>query len=228
MNWRFARANLESEIISEKPSLEGRNIPEKSSSEVKAQITKGCARTEFSVDETKNDIMQSEGQTPYIELEESSEPSESDGPTMTQNEAEMPQSFGDSQESQIDVKENAAISDTVFDSLYELSSALGFSVKELRQLPFEVISISYSRLDDSAELVYQGEEQRVVFVQTKESFPTMDQDEVIEVDGVSVYLKKRRGIYSSAQWRDEEYSYTLYMDMEYGEDEIRLMVAGGL
>lgn len=111
-------------------------------------------------------------------------------------------------------------------SIKELSEMLGFEVKNIAALPFEVTSTTYmSYWNEMAEITYSGEGQNAEF-----RMSMGDEDNsgdytvypsVIEttVNGNTITLKGSDDKYRLAVWTDEKYSYSILMSEGISQSE---------
>lgn len=97
-----------------------------------------------------------------------------------------------------------------------LTEAVGFPVKELTALPFQVDEVTYTSFwKELAQIAYTGEGQTVTFRQSvgdgdnSGDYNVYAQTEVQEIGGVSVTLKGDGRTYSLAIWNDGTYAYSV-------------------
>lgn len=108
-------------------------------------------------------------------------------------------------------------------SIETLSTKVGFPVKKLSGLPFEVKHTEYlSYWGNLAEINYQGAEETACYRKSKgEEDNSGDYNEyaevrILEADGFSIMVKGENGIYRLAIWQKGGYSYSL--SLEKGEE----------
>lgn len=109
-----------------------------------------------------------------------------------------------------------------YNSAEELSSAVGFPVLTVGQLPFEPDRVTYAKSGATATIVYEKGDQVVSFTQKRiggTSVPVAGWV-MVEANGVMVYLKDVGNLYTDAVWRDETYEYTLHSDEPKRMEEI--------
>lgn len=108
----------------------------------------------------------------------------------------------------------------------ELSELVGFKVKTLTVLPFEVRDTIYSAYwNELAEITYSDEKQTAVFRmsvgQEENSGDYNSYSSVIEtnVNGNKVMLKGEADKYSLAVWLADKYSYSILLTNPISEDD---------
>lgn len=114
-----------------------------------------------------------------------------------------------------------------YNTIGELSEAIGFSIKEIRNVPFEVTAVQYTAYwDEFAEIQYTGQDNTVVLRMTfRDEDVSGDYSEYtdikyIAVNGYSVTLKGDNDKYSLAVWQTEGYSYSVQFTKAISEQEM--------
>lgn len=102
------------------------------------------------------------------------------------------------------------------DSLAELSRSIGFSVSEVKNIPFEATNTVYvNGWNDFAQIVYQGENQEVLFRKARGTddisgdYNTYSDVKEVSVNTVTVTLKGENGNCSLATWQQDGFAYSL-------------------
>ena len=104
------------------------------------------------------------------------------------------------------------------DSLAELSKSIGFSVPEVKNIPFEVTSTVYTNgWNEFAQVEYQGKSQdeAVLFRKARGTddisgdYNTYSDVKEVTVKEVSVTLKGDDGQYKLAIWQQDGFAYSL-------------------
>ena len=113
------------------------------------------------------------------------------------------------------------------DSLAELSKSIGFSVPEVKCIPFEVTSTVYTNgWNEFAQVEYQGESQdeAVLFRKARGTddisgdYNVYSDVKEITVNEVSVTLKGDEGQYKLAIWQQDGFAYSLNYEPGGSED----------
>lgn len=113
------------------------------------------------------------------------------------------------------------------DSLAELSQVLGFSVPEVKNIPFEVTSTVYTNgWNEFAQVEYQGKSQdeAVLFRKARGTddisgdYNTYSDVTEVTVKEVSVTLKGDDGQYKLAIWQQDGFAYSLNYEPGGSED----------
>ena len=113
------------------------------------------------------------------------------------------------------------------DSLAELSQVLGFSVPEVKNIPFEVTSTVYTNgWNEFAQVEYQGESQdeAVLFRKARGTddisgdYNTYSDVTEVTVNEVSATLKGNEGQYNLAIWQQDGFAYSLNYEPGGSED----------
>lgn len=119
------------------------------------------------------------------------------------------------------------------DSLAELSKSIGFSVPEVKNIPFEVTSTVYTNgWNEFAQVEYQGEsqEEAVLFRKARGTDDISGDYNVysdvteITVNDMAVTLKGENGVYSLAIWQQDEFVYSLSYEPGGSEDAYVMMI----
>lgn len=111
-------------------------------------------------------------------------------------------------------------------SAEELSTAVGFEIEDMSQLPFEPVERIYTAYwDELAEIIYTGSGQTATFRKSYAAedisgdFNSYSAVKEISVDSLYVTLKGTAGAYTLAVWSDEDYSYSLRLSKGLTEAE---------
>lgn len=95
-----------------------------------------------------------------------------------------------------------------YNTIGELSEAIGFTVKEIRSIPFEATAVQYTAFwNEFAEIQYTGQDNtavlRMAFRNENVSGDYLEYTNIknISVDGYSVTLKGDNDKYSLAVWQ---------------------------
>ncbi len=113
------------------------------------------------------------------------------------------------------------------DSLAELSQSIGFSVLEIKNIPFEVTSTVYTNgWNEFAQVEYQGgsQEEAVLFRKARGTddisgdYNVYSDVKEITVNEVSVTLKGDEGQYKLAIWQQDGFAYSLSYEPDGSED----------
>jgi hypothetical protein len=114
-----------------------------------------------------------------------------------------------------------------YGSLSELSTAVGFEVKEVTSCPFEAQQVQYIGYGkELAQIVYTGEDNTLMFrmSQSREDI-SGDYNEYSDVkdypeNDFTVTIKGNQGTYYLAVWKYGGYSYSLSISGGLSQDEI--------
>ena len=118
-------------------------------------------------------------------------------------------------------------------SLEELSKSIGFSVPEVKNIPFEVTSTVYTNgWNEFAQIEYQGESQdeAVLFRKAKGTddisgdYNTYSDVKEIIVNDMNVTLKGESESYSLAIWQQDGFTYSLSCEPGESEDVFAEMI----
>lgn len=114
-----------------------------------------------------------------------------------------------------------------------LSQAVGFPVREVSALPFQVDEVTYTSFwNDLAQVRYTGQDRTATF---RQSLGTEDnsgdyniyaETVVREIGGTEVTLKGDGGTYALAVWSDGEYAYSLSAQPGVSLSDWEDMIAG--
>ncbi|QOX62062.1 hypothetical protein FRZ06_01200 [Anoxybacterium hadale] len=117
-----------------------------------------------------------------------------------------------------------------YDTVEELSKAVGFGAKEVQSLPFEVETIQYTVYwKELAEVQYTGQENTVLLRMAQGSedisgnSTEYSNTKVLAVNGSNVTLKGDGDKYVLAIWQSDGYSYSL--DFTEGISETEMLTA---
>lgn len=107
----------------------------------------------------------------------------------------------------------------VLDSAQELSQALGFSVTDITDIPFEVKNTEYTNgWNEFAQIVYQGEDSEILFRKARGTddisgdYNTYEDVKVVSIHHAEVTLKGESENYSLAIWQQDGFTYSLSME----------------
>ena len=115
-----------------------------------------------------------------------------------------------------------------------LSEKLGFSIYDLKNLPFEVNKTTYnSWWGDLAEIQYEENENNFAIyrMEAGDEDPSADfneyslQDE-ISIEDIQIILKGNEDTYNLAVWTYEGYSYSLYFSEGISEETFQSILEG--
>ncbi|MGG4217845.1 hypothetical protein ABEW32_06415 [Paenibacillus jamilae] len=116
-------------------------------------------------------------------------------------------------------------------SIKDLSSNVGYQVKEVSHFPFTVDKTSYFFYGGNmAETVYSGENKAVTFRMDKGNkdvsgnYNEFKNVKEIRTDSHIVTMKGNKGLYSLAIWQLDHFSYSLEIDHAVTESEMLKMV----
>lgn len=114
-----------------------------------------------------------------------------------------------------------------YTSKSELSSSVGFEVKDVKNIPFDVEEIKYiSYWKEFAEVIYSGNENTLVFRMAPGSkdisgdYNEYDEVKIYSIDTCTVTIKGSDGLYNLAIWNDGEFSYTLQLNTALSETDL--------
>ncbi len=119
-----------------------------------------------------------------------------------------------------------------YGSAEELSNAVGFTVKEIGELPFTVKETQYFTYEDTlAEIRYTGDEQEVYFRKSKGEdednsgvYNTYSQETTITVGDTEITCKGENDAYELAIWQQGEYSYSISLQTGISLEELQAMI----
>ncbi|SDF55432.1 hypothetical protein SAMN04488542_112134 [Fontibacillus panacisegetis] len=116
-------------------------------------------------------------------------------------------------------------------SVKELSSNVGYRVKEVENIPFKVDKTTYfSYWGNMAETIYSGENKVVVFRMTKGdedvsgNYNVFNDVKNVHAGSYNVTIKGNNGLYNLATWQFNRFSYSLEIDHAITESEMLKMV----
>lgn len=109
----------------------------------------------------------------------------------------------------------------------ELSSAIGFEVKEINRLPFDVEQIQYISYEkEFAETVYTGSSNSLVFRMSKGDndisgdYREYEEMKIISAGYDSITIKGNNSLYSLATWKDNAFSYSVQLNNGISETDL--------
>ena len=114
-----------------------------------------------------------------------------------------------------------------YNSKDELSLSVGFDVKDIENIPFDVQEIQYiSYWKELAQVIYSGKDNSIMFRMKLENenisgdYNKYEEKKTYIVGFSSITLKGSNGLYNVAIWKDDSFSYSLYLDMAISENNI--------
>lgn len=119
-----------------------------------------------------------------------------------------------------------------YGSAEELSDAVGFTVREIGELPFTVKETLYFTYDDTlAEIRYTGEDQEVYFRKSQGEdednsgvYNTYSQTTTITVGDTEITCKGESDAYELAIWKKDGYSYSISLQTGISLEELQAMI----
>ena len=119
-----------------------------------------------------------------------------------------------------------------YGSAEELSDAVGFTVREIGELPFTVKETLYFTYDDTlAEIRYTGDDQEVYFRKSQGEdednsgvYNTYSQTTTITVGDTEITCKGESDAYELAIWKKDGYSYSISLQTGIGLEELQAMI----
>lgn len=112
-------------------------------------------------------------------------------------------------------------------SAKELSSNVGYEVKEVKNIPFKVEKITYvSYWGKMSEITYSGENNVLVFrMATSDEDVSGNYDKYNDIKNsrtgsYNVTIKGNNGLYNLAIWQFKHFSYSLQIDQAITESEL--------
>lgn len=118
-----------------------------------------------------------------------------------------------------------------YDTKEELINAVGFEIYDIKEVPFEIKQTTYTAFGtDLAEILYEGEEERVFFRMSRgeddnsgdyTEYSVVDQ---ILVDNQKITIKGEKDGYNLAIWEDNGYSYSIYSSVNCSKGEVIKML----
>lgn len=118
-----------------------------------------------------------------------------------------------------------------FSSAAELSEDIGFRVKEIQEVPFEVEAVKYiSSWGDLAEVQYTGKNNTVILRMALGSedisgdYSEYASIETHSIEGHEVTIKGNDGKYRLAVWQSEGFSYAVQCSEAVSEQELLTII----
>ena len=119
-----------------------------------------------------------------------------------------------------------------YGSAEELSDAVGFTVREIGELPFTVKETLYFAYDDTlAEIRYTGDNQEVYFRKSQGEdednsgvYNTYSQTTTITVGDTEITCKGESDAYELAIWKKDGYSYSISLQTGISLEELQEMI----
>lgn len=119
-----------------------------------------------------------------------------------------------------------------YGSAEELSDAVGFTVREIGELPFTVKETLYFTYDDTlAEIRYTGHDQEVYFRKSQGEdednsgvYNTYSQTTTITVGDTEITCKGESDAYELAIWKKDGYSYSISLQTGISLEELQAMI----
>lgn len=119
-----------------------------------------------------------------------------------------------------------------YGSAEELSDAVGFTVREIGELPFTVKETLYFTYDDTlAEIRYTGDDQEVYFRKSQGEdednsgvYNTYSQTITITVGDTEITCKGESDAYELAIWKKDGYSYSISLQTGISLEELQAMI----
>ena len=119
-----------------------------------------------------------------------------------------------------------------YGSAEELSDAVGFTVREIGELPFTVKETLYFTYDDTlAEIRYTGDDQEVYFRKSQGEdednsgvYNTYSQTTTITVGDTDITCKGESDSYELAIWKKDGYSYSISLQTGISLEELQAMI----
>ncbi|MGN9078317.1 DUF4367 domain-containing protein [Oliverpabstia intestinalis] len=119
-----------------------------------------------------------------------------------------------------------------YGSAEELSDAVGFTVREIGELPFTVKETLYFTYDDTlAEIRYTGDDQEVYFRKSQGEdednsgvYNTYSQTTTITVGYTEITCKGESDAYELAIWKKDGYSYSISLQTGISLEELQAMI----
>lgn len=119
-----------------------------------------------------------------------------------------------------------------YGSAEELSDAVGFTVREIGELPFTVKETLYFTYDDTlAEIRYTGDDQEVYFRKSQGEdednsgvYNTYSQTTTITVGDTEIICKGESDAYELAIWKKDGYSYSISLQTGISLEELQAMI----
>lgn len=118
-----------------------------------------------------------------------------------------------------------------YSSKSDLSLSVGFEVKEIKNVPFDVEKIQYiSYWKDLAQIIYSGKDNSITFKMSQGNedisgdYNEYEETKTYAVDSNSIILKGSNGLYNLAVWKDDKFSYALQLDMAMSEKDLSSII----
>ena len=119
-----------------------------------------------------------------------------------------------------------------YGSAEELSDAVGFTVREIGELPFTVKETLYFTYDDTlAEIRYTGDDQEVYFRKSQGEdednsgvYNTYSQTTTITVGDTEITCTGESDAYELAIWKKDGYSYSISLQTGISLEELQAMI----
>lgn len=119
-----------------------------------------------------------------------------------------------------------------YGSAEELSDAVGFTVREIGELPFTVKETLYFTYDDTlAEIRYTGDDQEVYFRKSQGEdednsgvYNTYSQTTTITVGDTEITCKGESDAYELVIWKKDGYSYSISLQTGISLEELQAMI----
>lgn len=119
-----------------------------------------------------------------------------------------------------------------YGSAEELSDAVGFTVREIGELPFTVKETLYfTYYDTLAEIRYTGDDQEVYFRKSQGEdednsgvYNTYSQTTTITVGDTEITCKGESDAYELAIWKKDGYSYSISLQTGISLEELQAMI----
>ena len=119
-----------------------------------------------------------------------------------------------------------------YGSAEELSDAVGFTVREIGELPFTVKETLYFTYDDTlAEIRYTGDDQEVYFRKSQGEdednsgvYNTYSQTTTITVGDTEITCKGESDAYELAIWKKDGYSYSISLQTGISLEELQALI----
>lgn len=118
-----------------------------------------------------------------------------------------------------------------YSSKSDLSSSVGFEVKDIKNIPFDVEEIQYiSHWKDLAQIIYVGKDNSITFRMSKGNeevsgdYNEYEETKTYTLDSNSITLKGSKGLYNLAIWKDDNFSYLLQLDVAMSEEDLSYII----
>ena len=114
-----------------------------------------------------------------------------------------------------------------YNSKSELSSFIGFEVRDIKNITFDIEEIKYmSYWKDLAQVIYVGKDNSITFRMAKGNeevsgdYNEYEETKTYTLDSNNIILKGSKGLYNIAIWKDDNFSYSLQLDLAMSEEEL--------